>query len=181
MYCSNCGAMLYNSSKFCGHCGAAVNSNIDNHAQSSSPKQNSQYYNNMSHTKNPFQLYLDTWKNLIDFDSITSRRGFWWPYLFHSISIFIIFILFGFGFFTLILQGIIYIPMIASSVRRMRDVNKPIFFGYAPLAFTWITDPLMVGDTVSYNCSFLIGCLSIISIIYSCKKSESNQTRTRMN
>ena len=36
-----------------------------------------------NHQRNPWELYIDGWKNIFNYQGLTSRRGFWWFYLFY--------------------------------------------------------------------------------------------------
>lgn len=200
MYCSNCGTKSDGNSNFCANCGARLttanegnNSNQQNSQQYSEPQQQSNQYqyqpmntnSAFSNQKNPFELYIDGWKHIFNYQGVTSRRGYWWFYLFYIISLVILqLILLAINaqdtFLDQLLVTILMIPLLSISARRMRDTNKSIAWGIIPLVLQWIGQPFMVGDGSTFVNGVLVP-FGIIYIVFVCQRTKNTENRERIN
>ncbi|GEQ02854.1 MULTISPECIES: DUF805 domain-containing protein [Staphylococcus] len=189
MYCTNCGTKLDSNSKFCPNCGSKVGLSYSNEYQQSHTSfqrhENSITYSS-SIQKNPWELYIDSWKHIFDYQGVTSRRGFWWFYLFNVISIVILhlFLMVLYADETVLEQlllGVLYLQLLSASARRMRDVNRSIYWGVIPFALQWLFQPIMVGYYVSTVLQSIIFIFFIVFLVFACQPSSSNKNRTRVN
>ncbi|ATH63602.1 MULTISPECIES: DUF805 domain-containing protein [Staphylococcus] len=187
MYCPNCGNKLESNTRFCANCGTPINNDSSNQGY-----QENNYYNQTQSIqqtksqKNPWELYVDAWKNAFNYQGITSRRGFWWTYLIHVIigivlTLFVLLIQATDSILELLLIGILYLPLVAISARRMRDTNKSIYWGIIPIVVQWFFQPVMVGDYLSGVMQIAVIPLTIVFIVFACQRTKNTENRERIN
>lgn len=189
MFCSNCGTKVDNMSKFCPNCG---NELILNNSNKNSRQQYENEFNRYpnsniytgNHQRNPWELYIDGWKNIFNYQGLSSRRGFWWFYLFYLISIvilefFLVAVYAQETFLDQLLLAVLYLPLISISARRMRDVSKSIYWGVIPLSIQWFAQPYMVGDNVSTSIQALLLPFAIVFIVFACQDTKTTENRIR--
>ncbi|ATH63601.1 DUF805 domain-containing protein [Staphylococcus pasteuri] len=184
MYCSNCGNKLTRGSKFCEHCGTPLNNvEYDNYQHPDESFNNDkQLKNNDFPTKNPWELYLDTWKNIFNYKGVTSRRGFWWAFLFHDISLALVSgILSRSTLLIFILRVIIFLPILSSGVRRMRDVNKPIFIPYVLIIGSLVFNENMFYSYILLIPRIILFITMVIFIVFACFETKNYNNRDRIN
>ncbi|MBO1198383.1 DUF805 domain-containing protein [Staphylococcus simiae] len=132
--------------------------------------------------KNPWQLYLDTWKHIFNYQGITSRRGFWWAFLFHDISLVLVNgILNRSTFLIFILRIVIFLPILSSAVRRMRDVKKPIFIPFVLIIGSLVFNEYLFSPYILLLSRIILFILMIIFIVFACLKTNINSSRQRIN
>lgn len=184
MYCSNCGNKLTSDSKFCEQCGTPLN-NVEYHNYQHSDESfnnNKQLKSNDFPTKNPWQLYLDTWKHIFNYQGITSRRGFWWAFLIHDISLALVTgILSRSTILIFLLRIIIFLPILSSAVRRMRDVEKPIFIPYVLIIGSLVFNEYMFNSYILLIPRIILFITMIIFIVFACFETKDNSNRERIN
>lgn len=185
MYCSNCGSKLEINSKFCGVCGHQIEfSDLQNYNSryNQNEHNNNINYSPVSNNKNPWQLYLDTWKHIFNYQGITSRRGFWWAFLIHDISLALVSgILSRSTILIFLLRIIIFLPILSSAVRRMRDVNKPIFIPYVLIIGSLVFNEYMFNSYILLIPRIILFITMIIFIVFACFETNDNSNRERIN
>ena len=89
--------------------------------------------------------YLDMWKHYADFNSLTSRKGFWMAFLFNWLASLILAVIaqnvHALAFLATIYSLAALVPGLAISVRRLKDAGKSwanIFWGFLPVVGTII-------------------------------------------
>lgn len=188
MYCSNCGSKLENDTKFCGYCGTPVNNNDNSNQQYQENNYHTQPQNNnyVKNQKNPWELFLDGWKHIFNYQGVTSRRGFWWFMLIQAGASFVL------GLLAILISGqnsflgqlvltIVYLPIISAGSRRMRDANKSIWWAIVPFGLAWFFQPFMVGYYLSGVMQIVVTPLSIVFIVFACFETKDNSDRERIN
>ena len=71
-------------------------------------------------------VYLDFWKGFCDFSGYSDIKEFWIPFLLNAI---ISVVLFCVSIYAMaVFCFIIFVPTLASSIRRLRDADMPVFF-----------------------------------------------------
>ncbi|MEJ7288623.1 MULTISPECIES: DUF805 domain-containing protein [Staphylococcus] len=183
MYCSNCGNKLEINQKFCDNCGNKIEVNdLKNYDSSYSQNDNINYSPVSNINKKPWQLYLDTWKHIFNYQGVTSRRGFWWAFLFHDISLALVSGVFGRStILTFFLRIIIFLPILSSAVRRMRDVNKPIFIPYVLIIGSLVFNEYMFNPYILLIPRIILFITMIIFIVFACFETTGNSNRKRIN
>lgn len=187
MYCSKCGSKIENDERFCGNCGAPVNNgNFNQQYQENNYYTQPQTTNHVNKLKNPWELFIDAWKNTFNYQGVTSRRGFWW-FMLIQIGVILLSVLlatFISGEDSLLVQFVLtvtYLPIIAAGSRRMRDTNKSIWWAILSYALAWFFQPFMVGYYVSNRAQLLVGIISIVFIVFACQRTKNTENRERIN
>ena len=100
-------------------------------------------------------LYVNMWKNFINFSDRTDIKGYWVPFLFNIAVALVIGIISAILPFLAFLGGLYglaaTVPGIAMTVRRLRDCGRPwthIFFSLIPLAGGIILIVFLCGASV---------------------------------
>ncbi|WP_242318193.1 DUF805 domain-containing protein [Staphylococcus caprae] len=179
MYCSNCGTKIEGNSRYCSNCGHNIeklNSNSNQDFQT----------NNQHSKKNPFELFIDGWKHIFNYKGITSRRGFWWFYLFNALTGVLVFLFLYLlsaqdSFIDQLALTIFYLPLTSIGARRMRDTNQSIYWAIIPIGLQWFFQPFMVGDYVSSFGNLIAFPFAIVFIVLACQRTKYSGNRERIN
>ena len=79
-----------------------------------------------------------------------------------------------------LLLGVLYLQLLSASARRMRDVNRSIYWGVIPFALQWLFQPIMVGYYVSTVLQSIIFIFFIVFLVFACQPSSSNKTEQEL-
>nr|WP_278249697.1 DUF805 domain-containing protein [Staphylococcus simiae] len=119
---------------------------------------------------------------MFNYQGITSRRGFWWAFLFHDISLVLVNgILNRSTFLIFILRIVIFLPILSSAVRRMRDVKKPIFIPFVLIIGSLVFNEYLFSPYILLLSRIILFILMIIFIVFACLKTNINSSRQRIN
>lgn len=148
MFCPNCGQMIEDNAKFCGHCGSAVQAET---APVSYAPQGA--YGSYTKPAESASVGFGTaiklfFQNYANFSGRSRRSEYWWACLFNAIASLVIGNIPVVGFIWAI--GVI-VPGISLCVRRLHDIGKSGWWWFISMI------PLAGG---------------IIMLIWMCKDSE---------